>query len=147
MLVINDTIVTSALAVARAKLDGFVAPSNNIINPDFYEPLTFSELVDKGYIQKHQITRQNTEGLPREVVRAVDDIQSEFALDGDIIAEHYYAFLSLPVVGKNLLDEEEFARLQENLNPGEMALMVLNTKGFSFISDEFIPQTLSLIHI
>ena len=44
-------------------------------------------------------------------------------------------------MGKNLLDEEEFARLQENLNPGEMALMVLNTKGFSFISDEFIPQT------
>ena len=141
VLVINDTIVTSALAVARAKLDGFVAPSNNIINPDFYEPLTFSELVDKGYIQKHQITQQNTEGLSREVVRAVDDIQSEFALDGDIIAEHYYAFLSLPIVGKNLLDEEEFARLQENLNPGEMALMVLNTKGFSFISDEFIPQT------
>lgn len=141
VLVINDTIVTSALAVARAKLDGFLAPSNKIINPDFFEPMSFAQLVEKGFIQKHTIQQQDAHGVASEIADAIAEIQRDRGLDDNTIAEHYYAFLSLPIVGKNLLDPVEYQRLQDNLKPGEMALMVLNTKGFSFISDAFIPQT------
>lgn len=52
VLVVNDTIVTSALKVARAKLDGFVAPSNKILKPEAenFEPLNFDQLVERGLI-------------------------------------------------------------------------------------------------
>lgn len=138
VLVINDTIVTSALAVARAKLDGFVVPSKRIINPDFFEPLTFDQLIERGYIQKHTIYRSEVAGLPSEVIEAANTFANpqEF-----VFSEHYYGFLSLPIVGKNLLSTDEYVRLQESLKPGEVALLVINTQGFRFLSDEFTPQT------
>ena len=57
VLVINDTIVTSALAVARAKLDGFVQPSTKIINPDYFKSMNFEQLVQDGYVVEHTITQ------------------------------------------------------------------------------------------
>ncbi len=138
VLVINDTIVTSALAVARAKLDGFVAPSTKIVNPDFFEPLNFNELVEKGYVQKHLLLSSHFEGVESEIVAAAAPFINA---ENDVFSEHYYAFLNIPTVGRNLLGEQEFKRLQENLNPGELALMVFNTKGFSFISEDFVSQT------
>lgn len=138
VLVINDTIVTSALAVARAKLDGFVVPSTRIINPEFFEALTFEQLVKAGYIQKQTIYRNDLDGLATEII----DAANSFTDPQDIIfSEHYFGFLSLPIVGKNLLSNDEYVRLQESLKPGEVAMFVINTQGFSFVSDEFIPQT------
>lgn len=138
VLVINDTIVTSALAVARAKLDGFMAPSDKIIAPDYFESLNFNQLVDKGYIQHHSIADSDFTGLVSEVADAAYNVITE---EDGLFSEHFYAFLSVPVVGKNLLSEAEYARLKENLELGELALMVINTKGFSFVSEAFIPQT------
>lgn len=138
VLVINDTIVTSALAVARAKLDGFVLPSTRIIDPDFFETLTFEQLVKAGYIQKQTIYRNEIDGLETEIIDAADSVTDPQA---PLFSEHFYGFLSLPIVGKNLLQEEEYIRLQESLKPGEVALLVMNTQGFSFVSNEFIPQT------
>jgi transcriptional regulator of nitric oxide reductase len=138
VLVINDTIVTSALAVARAKLDGFVLPSTRIINPDYFETLTFEQLVAAGYIQKQTIYRSEIDDLPTEVIDAANAFTDP---QESLFSEHFFGFLSLPIVGKNLLREEEYLRLQESLKPGEVALLVMNTQGFSFVSDEFIPQT------
>ncbi|ALM89244.1 Nitrous oxide reductase maturation protein NosR [Alteromonas stellipolaris LMG 21856] len=138
VLVINDTIVTSALAVARAKLDGFVVPSSRIINPDYFEALTFEQLVKAGYIQKQTIYRNELDGLATEIVDAANTFSDPQV---PLFSEHYYGFLSIPVVGKNLLSNDEYARLQESLKPGEVALFIINTHGFSFVSDEFIPQT------
>lgn len=138
VLVINDTIITSALAVARAKLDGFVAPSEKMIAPDYIEPLSFTQLVEKGFILKQRITDDEFIGLDSDVVSAARETMQQ---GESLFSEHYYAFLSLPIVGKNLLPQQEYERLARNLKPGEMALMVIHTQGFGFISEEFIPQT------
>ena len=50
VLVINDTIIASALAVARQKLDGFLTAHPHQIKQDFYHPLTFKQLLEKKYI-------------------------------------------------------------------------------------------------
>lgn len=136
VLVINDTIVTSALAVARAKLDGFVAPSNKIVNPDYFKPLSFEHLVKQGFVHEHLVSWNDVNGLPQEVVDSAKENSGD-----EVFSHHYYAFLNLPVVGRNLLGDEEYQRLLDDLSPGELGLMVINTQGFSFISDEFIPQT------
>jgi transcriptional regulator of nitric oxide reductase len=138
VLVINDTIVTSALAVARAKLDGFVQPSTKIVNPDFYKPMDFVQLVDAGYVVEHTIYQQDIDDQPSEIVTAASDYPVD---ESGVFSRHYYAFLSIPIVGKNLLTDSEYARLQDNLNPGEIALGVFATEGYAFVSEEFIPQT------
>lgn len=137
ILVINDTIITSALKVARSKLDGFLPLSNKIINPEYFVESSFTELVENGYIVEHNIYSQDFESAPSQVMSAGEEYFEE---DG-LFSQHYYAFLNYPIVGKNLLSSEEYARLQQDLKPGEIALMVLHTRGYSFISDEFIPQT------
>lgn len=142
VLVVNDTIVTSALKVARAKLDGFVAPSNKILKPeaDIFETLSFVELMDRGLITHWQMSRadiDNNNDLTSEVREAINQIEekSEYFID------MYMAFINIPLVGKNLLGEAEFARLQENLKPGEHALLMLSKGDYSYVNDEFVPQT------
>lgn len=139
VLVINDTIITAALKVARAKLDGFLPPSNKILKPDYFEPLNFSELVERGFITEQTIYEADFNELEPEIKYAGEDF---FESDDGVFSRHYYLMLSIPVIGKNILGEEEFNRLNEELKPGEIALMVMHTDGYSFISDEFIPQTM-----
>lgn len=142
VLVVNDTIVTSALKVARAKLDGFVAPSNKILKPEAenFEPLNFDQLVERGLITHWQIPYTDIEittQLKSEVVAVIDDIDKK----SDYFIDMYMAFINIPLVGKNLLGEDEFARLQENLKPGEHALLMLSNGDYSYVNNEFVPQT------
>lgn len=140
VLVVNDTIVTSALKVARAKLDGFVAPSNMMLKPDYFETLSFAELVDKGLISTWKISRETALAdpmLPSEVASAIEAIEQ----DSEQFVELYLAFISIPIVGKNLLGDAEFARLQEDIEAGEHAILVLSNGDYSYVSREFIPQT------
>jgi transcriptional regulator of nitric oxide reductase len=140
VLVVNDTIITSALKVARAKLDGFIAPSNMMLKPDYFATLTFAELVDRQLISSWKIAREtllSDTTLPSKVVSAIKAVDQ----DSEQFVELYIAFISVPIIGKNLLGEAEFGRLQEELKPGEHAIMVLSNGDYSYVSDEFIPQT------
>lgn len=137
VLVMNDTIITSALKVARSKLNGFAPLSNKMLNPDYFEPLDFNQLVEKRLITEHTIYEKDFAELPSEIIRAGTDYIDE----NKVFSQHYYLFLNIPIVGKNILGEDEYARLEKDLMPGEIALMVLNTQAYSFLSDEFIPQT------
>lgn len=137
VLVINDTIISSALKVARSKLDGFVALSNKIVNEDYFEALNFDELVERGYIIEHKVLANELSPLASEIQQAGKPHITE---DG-VFSHHYYMFLNIPVIGRNILGEEEYQRLLENLAPGEVAMGVLHQQGFSFISEEFIAQT------
>ena len=137
VLVVNDTIITAALKVAMAKLDGFVAPSNMIVDPDIFVPLSFYELVAAGHIKKWVVNRNELDTLPSEVRTAIADIPQE----SEHFIELYLAFLDIPIVAKNLLSDTERTRLLENLKPGEQPLLVLSRGDYSFISEDFIPQT------
>ena len=49
--------------------------------------------------------------------------------------------LTFLLLVKNLLGEAEYQRLLESLKPGEHALMVFNRGTYSYVSENFIPQT------
>lgn len=141
VLVVNDTIITSALKVARAKLDGFIAPSNMMLKPDYFVPLSFDELLDKGFISHWQMPTEqvlNDASLSDEVITAIEKTPKE----SQHFVDMYIAFVNIPIIGKNLFGEAEFARLQENLKPGEHAILMLSNGDYSYVSEDFIPQTI-----
>jgi NosR/NirI family nitrous oxide reductase transcriptional regulator len=152
VLVINDTILASALKVARAKLEGFIATSPYVIKSDLFQPLTFEQLVSQGYLQRWQSSPELLHGLPRELL---SDQPRALTHEIDALSQHndnqpsdkfidlYFGFINIPIIGRNLLGESEYQRLLESLKPGEYALILLNRGQYSFISDEFIPQTVS----
>lgn len=137
VLVANDTIITAAMKVAMAKLDGFLPPSTMMLDPELYRPMSFAELVEHNYIQHWQISRDELTNLPREVQRAIDDVPEETHALVDI----YIAFLDIPIVVQNLFTPAEQLRLQENLKDGERPVLVMSQGDYSFISEDFIPQT------
>lgn len=139
VLVINDTIITAALKVARAKLDGFVAPSNKIVDPKAIVPSSWDELVAGGFIQPWTVHYDDIQELPSEVRRSIDDIAD--AGESDQFIELYTAFLTVEPIGKAILGEREYARLLDNLKPGEQGIFVLSRGDYSVLSDEFRPQT------
>lgn len=143
VLVANDTIISSALKVARAKLDGFIAPSNMMLKPSIgpVETLSFEQLLERGLITHWQMPLNEVladQTLESEVLSAISDIEPKTGQFVDL----YLAFINIPIIGKNVLGEQEFARLQENLKPGEHALLVFSNGDYSYVSEEFIPQTI-----
>jgi len=141
VLVINDTITASAIQVARERLSGFVAPSRTNINQDYYQPLTFDELVNKNFIKHWQVTHEQAMDIAGATSANLTNEINRLAQENNDFINMYFAFVNIPIIGKNLLGEKEYQRLLDSLKPGEYALMVFGTGEYSFVSDEFIPQT------
>jgi len=146
VMVINDTIIASALQVARAKLEGFAAATTVKIDTDFFEKLNFTQLMEHGHISHWQVSKEQSlklaSDVSNELVNAIEElIQDSDIVDNSDFIELYFAFVNIPIIGKNLLGEEEYQRLLESLKPGEHALMVFNRGTYSYASEDFIPQT------
>jgi transcriptional regulator of nitric oxide reductase len=144
VMVINDTIIASALKVARAKLEGFAAASTVRIDTDYFQTLNFKQLVEQGYISHWKISTEQSlklaENESNELVGVIEDLVEENDEANDFV-DLYFAFVNIPVIGKNLLGEVEYKRLLESLKPGEHALMVFNRGAYSYVGEDFIPQT------
>ncbi|MBL4822801.1 MAG: 4Fe-4S binding protein [Colwellia sp.] len=151
VMVINDTIIASALKVARAKLEGFAAAATVKIDSDFFQKLNFKQLIEQGHISHWQVSKIESLKLAvdvsNELVSVIEalteDSDAEGAANGksgDFI-DLYFAFVNIPVIGKNLLGELEYQRLQESLKPGEHGLMVFSRGNYGYVSENFIPQT------
>lgn len=141
VLVINDTITAAAIQVAREKLSGFIAPSNTSVDLDYYQPLDFSELVQKKFITHWQLSRNEAITLAEKSSPSLTTIINRISDGDDNFIDLHFAFVHIPIIGKNLLGEQEYQRLIENLKPGEHALMIFGMGKYAFVSDDFIPQT------
>lgn len=145
VMVINDTIIASALKVARAKLEGFAAAATVKIKTDFFNKLSFKQLIEQGHISHWKISTQKSldlaQDVSNELVSVIEELAQEADSDGEDFVDLYFAFVNIPIIGKNLLGELEYQRLLESLKPGEHALMVFNRGKYSYAGEDFIPQT------
>jgi len=143
VMVINDTIIASALQVARAKLEGFAAAATVKIDTDFFQKLSFKQLEEQGHISHWKISTKQSINFAADVSNELVSVIGELSQgrEGSNFVELYFAFVNIPIIGKNLLGEAEYQRLLESLKPGEHALMVFNRGTYSYVSENFIPQT------
>lgn len=138
--IINQTVLSSALMVARKKL-GFAEGRDPEliarIKPDLLERHTITELIDAGLI--------------RHVVLSNADIEKKFTgspgsgLDAEAVAhpqdtfiDLYMAYVSVPSIGRNLLDDATWSRLQGRLDPGDQAILVMSKGRYSIFADDFV---------
>jgi transcriptional regulator of nitric oxide reductase len=138
--IMNQTILSSALMVARKKL-GFAEGRDPEliarIKMDLLESHTIKDLVDGGLI-KH-------------VVLSNADIEKKFAggngsgLDEEAIAhpqdtfiDLYLAYVSIPSIGKNLLNETTWQKLNGRLDSGDQAVLVMTKGRYSIIGEDFV---------
>lgn len=137
VVILNETVLLSALTVARKLLDGFASSPLATPKMDLYEPLDWNQLLERGLVQHWTLTREDVEkSLGHEL-----DGYPELDLDQPAFADLHFAYLNAPLIGRNLLGEAGFARLNEELKPGEQALLVMSSGMYPHVPDDFVPAT------
>jgi NosR/NirI family nitrous oxide reductase transcriptional regulator len=141
--IINQTVLASALKVARKKL-GFAAGRDPDliarIKTGLYEPHTLRELMDFGLI-KHVILR-NSDIERKFAGTAGAGLDPEALRDPDgIFIDMYLAYVSVPSIGRNLLQPAGWNNLSNRLEPGDHALLVMSKGRYSIAGDDFIRGT------
>ena len=111
VVILNETVLLSALSVARKLLEGFASSPLATARPDLYEPLEWAQLLERGYVQHWTINRGEVESALGGSLDGYQDIEPEY--DTQPFSELYFAYLNTPTMGRNLLGEAGFARLKE----------------------------------
>ncbi len=137
VLIVNDTVLSSALKVARQKLEAFAQSAPTRAKPDWFEPLDWQQLVDRGYVSR---TRIEVDAVEQQLGRPLSDYPTDLTPpDGEAFTELYLAYMNSPMVGRNLLGDEHYARFMARLGENDRVLMVASRGMFRHVRDSFTP--------
>ena len=138
VLVMNDTVLSAALQVARAYLEGFERPPMVTVRDDIFQPYSWQQLETKGLLRPWNVSKDQLQERFPLALEDYQDAELQQALaESDLPGRYYYAYLNTPVTGKNLLGEADFARLKAALRPGEHALLVVSAGDYGFLEPGF----------
>jgi len=141
--IINQTLLTSSLAVARKKLgfSGSHDPDQIArVKADYFETLTGTQLFGKNLIA--HLALANREVEKAYAGTAGEGLDTEGSADPDgMFIDLYSALVSVPSIGKNLLDAASWERLSGRLEKGDHAILVMWGGRYSITPEDFTPGT------
>jgi transcriptional regulator of nitric oxide reductase len=148
--IVNQSVLSAALEVARAKL-GFAQGRDPgqiaRIRHDLYEPMTLGALLDAGLVKHMRVPNREVERLFAGSAGAGLDPEA-LARPGEAFIDLYLAWGSVPMVGRNLLNENSWRRLAGRLEPGDHALLVMSAGRHGILAEDFVrgsvPQRIAL---
>jgi NosR/NirI family transcriptional regulator, nitrous oxide reductase regulator len=138
--IINQSVLSAALQVARAKL-GFAAgrdPSRIArIHTDLFEQMDLETLRAAGLLAHLQVRNRDVEALFAGSAGEGLDPQALAEPDA-VFIDLWLAWASVPSAGRSLLDAPSWRRLANRLEPQDHALLVLSAGRHGILSDEFV---------
>ncbi|MCP4487405.1 MAG: 4Fe-4S binding protein [Gammaproteobacteria bacterium] len=141
IIVVNDTVMSAALKVARQVLEDFAQQAPSRVRIDFFQPKTWHQLLEQGLVLRWQLGRDEVEQALGNKLHDYPGREWSETPDAEDI-ELYFAYLNAPSIGKNLLGEKEYLRLHEKLKTGEAAVLVMSRGFYEYISPAFKPGTI-----
>ncbi len=129
--VVNRTIMHAARRIAVAR--GIISPRQARLAPmakvrkGLFHPATWSQLLEQGDIGHLLITAG-------KIHQAFQNTKAATPEPGDPsapFAEIDFAYLNAPIIGRNLLGDEQYRWLMSKIHPGDHAIAVLGN-GYSF---------------
>ncbi|MGU3539914.1 4Fe-4S binding protein [Methylobacterium sp. A54F] len=134
--VINETILASALAVARAKLGFGAAASAGLrveARPD-YAPLSVAELARRGWLKRFTVTNGEADrAFAGTALAGIDGGPAD-----EPLTDLTFAYLNVPTIGRNLLGDAAFARVMRELGPGDHAVLVITAGRLNPLGEDFV---------
>ena len=138
--IINQSVLSAALKVARAKL-GFAQGRDpgriGRIRTDVFAPMSLQEMLDAGLVHHVRVRMGDVERLFAGSAGAGLDAQA-LAQPDDVFIDLWVAWASVPAVGRNLLAPRTWKRLQGRLEPGDHALLVLTAGPHTLTGADFV---------
>ncbi len=144
VMVIDDSIVRSGIAVARALgLGGMRAPEEApgprlAIVPDPGAPRDWASLAGDGSVRRLSLDIGQINEAFAQTGDARAAARPEKGDPGDRFIEMDAALVSVPAIGLSLLGEKEYANLKAWLKPGEHAIMVAGRGRYSFKGSGYV---------
>jgi NosR/NirI family transcriptional regulator, nitrous oxide reductase regulator len=148
--IINQSVLSAALRVARAKLGFSGARDPDLVahvRADLFEPHTWRELEEAGLVQRLWLRNRDVERAFASTDVAGVDPESLADPDG-VLVDLYAAMITIPSAGRNLLDDVGWRSMTARINPGDQVLLVMSRGRYSFLPQDFVrgsvPDRLSL---
>ncbi len=144
VLVINDIMLSAALKVARAKLEGFEQAEPSKVRLELFEKLSVAELSSRGWLKRWPLTVAEVESGLDNSLAIYPSVEFDQVIDDQgraLFSELHYAYLNPPSVGQNLLGVEEYARLMSRRKPGEHLVLVASNGPYPYVEEDFRPGT------
>ncbi len=148
--IINQSLLASSLAIARAKL-GFAAGRDpdliGRIKLELFEAMDYAALERNGLVA-HQAWRNSD--IEAAFKGTVGEGQDPIALQSpdEPFSEMLVAHLNVPSVGRNLLTPTAWEFLTGWLEPGDHAFLVVTRGRYSYLGDDYavgaVPDRLTL---
>lgn len=158
VMVIDDTVVRSARKIARTRaLGGLQAPAGGQVAQARQRQVDISQtgtadwesLVKDGSVARLRLTiGQVNEAFAELAEEEGDEAREELAEraaerpepgdPGDTFIDLYVAPVSVPVIGRSLLGEQEYQALQQQLQPGQHALVIAAKGRYSFRGSGYV---------
>ncbi len=140
VMVVNEAIMRSArkvagiLGIAGLSATAKIAPST--IKADVFEKADWTKLTGDGSIRRLLLDKGTVNkafvGTIAERPDSAPDVQKEVFID------MYYAPLSIPSVGKNVLGDDQYKWLMGELKPGDIAIGVMGRGEYSFKGNGYV---------
>lgn len=141
LAVINRTVFSSALHVARSKLQAYKQQQITIAKSNLYQPMDWEQLLNSGFLRKWTITQDRVERRTGLSLERYQDTKLDLS-DPNADYNLYYSYLNAPSIGKNLLGEKGFKELMNQLEPGEHAIGMISEGFYTYPSNhKFTPDT------
>ena len=145
VMIIDDTIIRSAIKVARSRSIGGLKPEVSTgpreivtIKNDAAEVTDWQTLMGEGAIRHLTLSVGEINTSFEKAGKALAASKSESDNPGDSFIELYTASMAIPSVARSLLGEPEYKNLHKMLKPGESAI-VLGGKGlYSFKGSGYV---------
>ncbi|HRH74599.1 MAG TPA: 4Fe-4S binding protein, partial [Zoogloea sp.] len=141
--IVNQTVLTSALAVARARL-GFAAPAEKgplaEVKADVVERRSFAELLASGAIRRLHLSHADVEQRFAGSDGAGVDAEA-LARPDETFIDLYVAYLNAPTIGRAILGDTGHADLMRRLEPGQHAWWVASAGRDAYIDEDFTRGT------
>ncbi len=141
--IINQTLLSSSLAVARKKLgfSGSHDPDQIArLKPDYFERHTPTELFGRDLVSHLSLTNRDVDKAFAGTEGEGLDTEGRADPDG-LFIDLYAALVSAPSIGRNLLDAASWERLAGRLEKGDHAILVMWGGRYTLTPDEFTPGT------
>ena len=143
--VVNQTLLTSALEVARAKL-GIADHKNNgpvgTVRPDIYDPVSFDKMLDNGMIGHLRLTNAQVETLFEGSDGAKVDEEALVHPD-DVYVDLYIAYLNAPTIGRAILGDQQYKTIMNGYSDNRNLWWIGTSGRFHIFDDTFIPRSQS----
>ena len=138
--IINETILASALQVARERLNGITPKPAARPRQDLFQPMDWPQLQASGLIGHVRMLNRDIRRVFGETVLVADPDQPFMDL--------WFADLGVPSIGRNLMSDDSLQRIARHVEPFEEAILVMAVGPYSIFGDKFVrnsvPDLLSL---